>query len=89
MNYRTILLIIVVVLTGTGCAGLQTAPNGPGAVSNSVRNEMGRMAVRAPSKPPVMLTADLVNKGGAAGRTAAAAGLGWLGCRIEAAAHSG
>ncbi len=88
-NYRSILLIVTVVLTGTGCAGLQTAPNGPGAVSNSVRNEMGRMAVRAPSQPSVALTEDLINKGGAAGKTAAAAGLGWLGGSIEAAAQTG
>ncbi len=85
-NYRTILLIIIVALTG--CAGLQTGPTGPAAVANSVRNEMGRMAVRAPSQPSVTLTADLVNKGEAAGKTAAAAGLGWLGGSLDAAAQT-
>lgn len=85
-NYRTILLIIIVVLTG--CAGLPAAPSGPAPVSNAVRNELGRMAVRAPDKPLVILTADLINKGEAAGKTAAAAGLGWLGGSLDAAAQT-
>ena len=50
-NYRTILLTFALVLTTTGCTSLQTEPNGPAPVSNAVGKEVGRMAVRAPSKP--------------------------------------
>ena len=86
-KYRHILLILA--LTAFGCAGLPTGPAGPAPVSNAVRKEIGRMAVRAPSKPPVTLTADLDNKGKAAGKTAAAAGLGWLDGSFNAAGESG
>ena len=87
-NYRSILLIFALGLTTTGCVSLQTDPNGPAPVSNAVRKEIGRMAVRAPSKPSVSLTADLDNKGKAAGKTAAAAGVGWLDASFSLAAES-
>lgn len=85
-NYRHILMIFA--LTTFGCASLPTGPHGP-PVANTVRNELGRMAVRAASKPPVSLTAELDNKGKAAGKTAAAAGIGWLGGTFEAAGQTG
>jgi len=47
------------------------------------------MAIRGPTKPPLALTSTLDTKGKAAGKTAAAAGLGWLGGTFEAAGQSG
>ena len=74
-------------VAAAGCA-IQPVATGPAQLSNSERDQIGRMAIRGPSRPSVRLTAELDNKGKAAGKTAAAAGAGWLGASFDAAASS-
>lgn len=72
----------------TACASVPDTPR-PAPLSSDARGDIGRMAIRGPTKPPLALTSTLDTKGKAAGKTAAAAGLGWLGGTFEAAGQSG
>ncbi len=79
-------LILGTLLLG-GCV-TQPTPEPP-ALSTSARDQIGYMAVRAPVRPKIALTADLDGKGEAAGRTAWSAGSGWLSGSMEMASQSG
>lgn len=86
---REIVACIVLSITAAGCVTPGLGPMEPPGVSNEVRKAVHRLAVRGPSPPKVSLTSDLDGKGAATGKTAAAAGLGWLGGTMEAAGDAG
>ena len=82
-------LILAILLAVGGCAAPGLTPMGPGALSTSARDEIGRMAIRGPTQPRIALTSELDGKGAAAGKTARDAGLGWLGGTLQAAGETG
>ena len=84
-NIELLILIGAICHATTGCTGMPTTPAGSSSVSHAVRSDMGRMAIRGPTTPLVSLTTNVDNKGEAAGKTAAAAGVGWLDASMEAA----
>ena len=86
---RVSLLLVTALLSLTGCVAPATGPVGPTGISNGVRDQIGRMAIRGPTPPSITLTTELDSKGQAAGRTAKDAGLGWLGGTLQAAGESG
>ena len=79
--------VLVILTVASGCATVQP-PSGPPALSTDVRDQIGHLAIRGPRAPKVSLTTDLDGKGAAAGKTAVAAGTGWLGGTMEAASQS-
>jgi hypothetical protein len=85
-NRKVAFALTVMILTA-GCVSAPMAPT-PLAVPNAVRNEIGQLAVRAPSEPRISLTDRVDNRGKAAGKTAKSAGVGWLGASLEAAGQS-
>ena len=82
-------LLLIALLGLSGCVTPTTGPVGPMGISNGVRDQIGRMAIRRPTAPTIKLTAELDSKGQAAGRTAKDAGLGWLSGSLQAAGESG
>lgn len=86
---RATLVGIILSITAAGCVTPNLGPMEPPGVSNEVRKAVHRLAVRGPSPPTVSLTSDLDGKGAATGKTAAAAGLGWLGGTMQAAGEAG
>lgn len=86
---RGTLLALAIGLAGAGCVTPQVGPMEPAGMSNQVRKEIHRLAVRGPNPPKVSLTSDLDGKGAATGKAALGAGLGWLGGATEAAFEAG
>jgi len=86
---RTIVTAIALCITAAGCVTPSMGPMEPPGIANQVRNEIHRLAIRNPNPPSISLTSDLDGKGKATGKTAMAAGLGWLGGTMEAAGDSG
>jgi len=86
---RNLTLLVLFALTAGGCATAPLPLTGTAVVPNSLRSEIGRLAIRSPSTPSVSLTADLDNKGEAAANIATSAGAGWLGGTAQAAGETG
>ena len=80
---------MTVCASAAGCVTPSVGPLEPPGVSSQVRQEIHRLAIRGPSRPKVALTDNLDGKGAATGKTAMAAGLGWLGGSMEAAGQAG
>ena len=78
---------VLLVTFVTGCAVTPQQPEAP-ALANSARDQIGRLAVRGPTRPTVTLADELDGKGAAAGKTALNASAGWVGGTINAAADS-
>lgn len=81
------LIPVLSIVLLAGCVTPAQPPQ-PYAVPNEVRSEIGRLAVRAPSHPKVVLTEQIDNRGEAAGRTAKSASAEWLGASLDAAGSS-
>ena len=56
--------------------------------ANSARDQIGHLAIREPTRPSIALASELDSKGRAAGKTAVAAGVGWLSGSFDAAGQS-
>ena len=82
----TSLLLLGILLSG--CA-MTPAPAEPPALPNTARDQIGHLAIRGPTRPTIMLADNLNNKGAAARKTAADAGMSWLNGSFEAAASGG
>lgn len=81
--------LVALCVFATGCVTPHTGPVQPPGISNEVRKEIHKLAIRTPTAPRIALTSDLDGKGAATGKSAAAAGLGWLGGTMEAAGDAG
>ncbi len=87
---RTIFATLAMSLAAAGCVTPAIGPMQPPAgVSNHVRKEIHRLAVRGPTQPKVSLTNDLDGKGAATGKAAVGAGAAWLGGTLDAVGDSG
>jgi hypothetical protein len=82
------IFVLMVLIAAGGCTTMQPSQSPP-ALSTVAREQIGHMAVRGPTVPKISLTTDLDGKGAAAGKTAVAAGAGWLGGTFDAAGQSG
>ncbi len=82
-----LLLVLGIVVLTAGCVSPAKPPQ-PYVVPNEVRSEIGRLAVRAPSQPKVVLTEQIDNRGEAAGRTARTASADWFGASLDAASST-
>jgi len=89
MHPFTRLLILTLILAGAGCAARKPMVVEPPAVANSIRNQIGRLAVRGPGSPVLSLTADISSRGEAARNQAVSAGMGWLQGSFDAAGEAG
>ena len=81
--------ILLLSITTAGCIAPGIGPIEPAGVSNELRNQIHRLAVRDPTQPKASLTSDLDGKGKATGKSARDAGLLWLGGTMEAAGDAG
>ena len=74
---RRVLTALTIFAAVSGCA-TRSAPPTEFPLANSVRSEIGHLAVRGPSMPKISLTADLDNRSQAAGRAAGSASSAWI-----------
>ena len=86
---RGLIIALAMCFATTGCVTPSVGPMEPPGIANQVRKEIHRLAIRGPDRPKISLTSDLDGKGAATGKTALAAGLGWLGGTMEAAGQAG
>ena len=85
MQKNRLTAVLILALLATGCTVTPQAPEAP-ALANSARDQIGRLAVRGPTRPMVMLADDLQGKGAAAGTGAASASAEWISGTVDAAA---
>jgi len=77
------------IVAASGCTTLKPQVAEDPGISNQVRNEIHRLAVRDPNAPQVALADQLESRGAATGKSALGAGLLWLGGTFEAASEAG
>ena len=85
----TRIILLLIIGCSLGCASMPTSVQTPPVLSTEIRDNLGKLAIRTPTTPPINLTANLDTKGKAAGKTALAAGGAWLGGTANAAGQSG